>query len=69
MAEQSEITADQKFRFEARLHSLRRISAARETEQKRIADQIEVLLYAAKSEETCNALLALAFTLFEGDKR
>ena len=69
MAEQSEITEDQKFRFEARLREIARISAARSAEQKRVGDKIEMLIYEAKSEETCNALVALAAVVFEGPGR
>lgn len=56
----TEMNEHQRFRFEARLKLARAVGHTRAQEQKRIGDQIELLMFDAKTPEACEVLLALA---------
>lgn len=55
---------EEKARFEMRLKLARNVGMARASEQNRIGDEIEMLLFKAETKEACEVLLALAHKVF-----
>ncbi len=63
------MSEEDKAKAEAQFMMVRRIGQARWDEQKRTADKIEMLLFNAQSQETCDALVALAYYVLDGGRK